>query len=395
MSTLTFIFPEVIDIVSLYSTIKRECERLSHGEIQQHDLIQSTSEIKDRLDRKTKKLFETIEILGKSNEKLTRDCLNLSKKITDKAGRISYWLDPSHLDINHILTGIEEIESSISLLGNVLCSHYDRMATDFKKEKMLSSCYEKVFASIRNHPLPVFESEIEEYSEIAEGITVSYPEPKNERFTLNRKILEFPGVFNFLMSLENADKRNRLIKLIEEYDEGNPSAILPLTNEIATILPCIGVLDLRFSSEKELRQDFIRFFTNGNWLEAYAYFMLDRAGCSTRLLNVNLSCESVLLEVDVLALFRGRFFIFETKDRSGSDGFTDNDRSIIEEQMTKIAKLRGVSTIYVINSKDEHHELMRSQIEELASSKGVSVEILFLSNSGIDNLVAKLRSSLR
>ena len=395
MSMLTFILPEITDIVALYSNIKLECGKFGDGEIEEADLVRSTKETADRLVRKANKLVETMRILAKYYEDLTNDCSPFSDRIANHAGRISHWLEPSHLDINHVLRGIEEIESSISLLEKTLCSHYDRMAVDFEKEKTLAECHKKVFRLIRDHPIPVFETEIEEYSEVVDGLKVSYPDPEDERFSLNRKILRFPGVSNFLMSLEIADSRNYFLKLVAEYDESKPSAIYPLPNEIASILPCIGVLDLWFSSEEELRRDFIKFFRNGNWLEAYAYSMLDRAGCSTRLLNVNLSYEDFSLEVDALALFRNQFFIFETKDRGEGAELTENDLTDIEKQLAKIAKLRTVSTIYVINAKDEHQEAMRSKIEELASAKGVSVEILFLLNTGIDDLVAKIRSSLR
>lgn len=395
MFTLASILPQLIDIVSLYSNIRLECEKFRNGNIDENELIQSTGETKKRLVIKTNELVRTIEILGKSDEDLTRECSNLSQKIDNQAGRISHWLQPS-LDINQVMSGISEIESNTSLLGKALCSHYDRMAANFEKEKILADCHAKVFQSIWNHPVPVFETEIEEYSEVIDGISVSYPESDDERFSLNRRILQFPGVFNFIMSLERAEKRNHLLRLIKEYDENNPSAIYPFPNEIVGLLPCIGVLDLPFSSEEDLRRDFIRFFRDGNWLEAYVYFMLDRAGCSTRLLNVNLSYKDILLEADVLALFRNRFFIFEMKDRGESDdGLTRNDLSDIEKQLAKIAKLADVPIIYVINVKEEQQESIRSQIEETASAKGGSVEILFLRNSGIDNLVAKIRSSLR
>lgn len=392
---LTSIFPQLIDIVSLYSNIRQECEKFRNGSIDENELIRSTSEIKSRLTRKTEELVRIINILGKSNEILTKECSGILTKINKQAGRISHGLRSSP-DISEVLQGINEIESNTTLLGKALCSHYDQIAANLEKEKILVDCYEKVFRSIQNRPLPVLETEIEEYSEVIDKILVCHPESEHERFSLNRRILQFPGVFSFIMSLVSADKRNHLLRLIKEYDEHNPSAIYPFPNEIVALLPCIGILNLPFSSEEELRRDFIRFFRDGNWLEAYVYFMMDRAGCSTRLLNVNLSCEDILLEVDVLALFRNRFFIFETKDRGESeDGLTENDLSDIEKQLDKIAKLVVVSIIYVINSKEEQQSLIRSQIEAIASKRGVEVKILFLQNSGIDNLVAKIRSGLR
>ena len=113
MSTLTFILPEVIGIVSLYSNIRLECEKFRDGNIEENDLIRNTSETRDRLVRETKKLFETIGILGKRNEDLTRDCSFFSERIANQADRISHWLEPSYLDINQVFRGIEEIESNI------------------------------------------------------------------------------------------------------------------------------------------------------------------------------------------------------------------------------------------------------------------------------------------
>ena len=392
---LAFVLPEIIDIVSLCSNIKVECERFRDGKIKEANLSQNTRETVDRLVQKAKKLVETMNVLAKHYEDLINDCSPFSDRIANHASGISHWLEPSNLEINEVFKSIAEIESGISLLEKALCSHYDRMAMAFEREKMLADCHKRVFQSIRKHPHPIFETEIDEYSEVVDELSVSYPESEDERFSLNRKILRFPGVFDLLMSLEIVDDRNHLLRLIARYDESKPSAVPPFSNEIVSILPCIGIVDLQFSSERELRQAFIKFFRNGNWLEAYVYSMLDRAGCSTRLLNVNLSYRNVSLEVDVLALVRNRFFIFETKDRGESAGFTQNDLSDIEKQLKKIAKLKDVSIVYVINAKNEHQDAMRSKIEELASTKGVAAQVLFLHNTGIDNLVAKIRASLR
>jgi len=394
MSILTFLLPMITDIVSLYSNIKLECSKHQQGNIEEEHLIESVREMKEPLVRKTQELVETVKVLGAGNGELVRGCLDLSRRINSQSRRIRNALEPP-VNFNEALQGLEEVNSHISILGSTLCSHYDEMAAKWEKENILVGCYKRTFQSIRSHPPPVFESEIEEYSEIVDTIRIEYPEPRNERLSLNRKILRFPGIVPFLMSLVDARKRNRLLDLIKEYSEDDHLAINPFPNEVITLLPCVKVLDLGFSSEEELRQDFVRFFKNGNWLEAYVYFMLDRAGCSTRLMNINLRCGDILLEVDVLALFRNRLFVFESKDRSNSDGLTENDLPDIEEQLDKISRTRDVEVIYVISSKDEHQDTIKSQIEEIASSKGVQTKILFLDNTGIDNLATKIRESIR
>jgi len=394
MSVLSFILPKITDIISLYSNIKFECSKHQQGIVGKADLIQSISEMKETLVRKTHDLVETVKVLGAGNGELVRRCLDSARRIESQSQRIRNALGTT-FNFDEAIQGLEEVNSHISILGSTLCSHYDDMAVKLEKESTLVECYKKTFESIRNSPPPVFESDIEEYSEIVDAITIEYPEPENERLSLNRRILQFPGVVPFLMSLADTRKRIRLIDLIKEYSEDDRLAINPFPNEVVALLPCIGVIDLDFSSREEMKRDFVNFFRNGNWLEAYVYFMLDRAGCSTRLMNINLRCRDELLEVDVLALFRNQLFVFEVKDRSNSNGLSANDLSDIEEQLDKISRIRDVSMIYIISSKDEHQDDIKSQIEEKASSKGVPIKILFLENMGIDNLASKIRESIR
>jgi len=394
MSVLSFILPKITDIISLYSNIKLECSKYQQGNVGEVDLIQSISEMRETLVRKTQELVETVRVLGAGNGELVRRCLDSSRRIDSQSHRIRNALGTT-FNFNEAIQGLEEINSHISILGSTLCSHYDEMAVKWEKENILVECHKKTFESIRNSPPPVFESDIEEYSEIVDAITIEYPETENERLSLNRRILQFPGVVPFLMSLADTRKRIRLIDLIKEYNEDDRLAINPFPNEVIALLPCIEVLDLGFSSKEEMKRDFVNFFRNGNWLEAYVHFMLDRAGCSTRLMNINLRCRDILLEVDVLALFRNHLFVFEMKDRSNSDGLTENDLSDIEEQLDRISRIRDVDIIYIISSKDEHQDNIKSQIEEIASSKGVQIKILFLDNTGIDSLATKIRESTR
>jgi len=394
MSVLSFILPKITDIVSLFSNIKLECSKYQQGNVEAEDLIESVSEMKETLVRKTQELFETVKVLGAGKGELVKSCLDSSRRIDGQSHRIRNALGTT-FNFNEVIQGLEEINSHISILGNILCSHYDEMAVKLEKENILVECHKKTFESIRNNPPPVFESDIEEYSEIVDAITIEYSEPENERLSLNRRILRFPGVVPFLMSLVDTRKRIRLIGLIKEYSEDDRLAINPFPNEVITLLPCIEVLDLGFSSKEELKRDFVNFFKNGNWLEAYVYFMLDRAGCSTRLMNINLRCRDNLLEVDVLALFRNHLFVFEMKDRSSSNGLTENDLSDIEDQLNRISRIRDINMIYVISCKDEHQDNIKSQIEEIASSKAVQIKILFVDNTGIDNLTSKIRESIR
>jgi Holliday junction resolvase-like predicted endonuclease len=155
---------------------------------------------------------------------------------------------------------------------------------------------------------------------------------------------------------------------------------------------------LHFSSEDDLRRDFIRFFKNGNWLEAYVFLMLERAGCSTRLLNVRISKNEVSLEADILALFKNKLFIFEVKDRSASNGLTENDITNIGNQLERMANIgsSNIETTYVINIGEEFKTATKSTIDELSSTKGVNVAVIFLENhQAVDSVVANIRGSLR
>lgn len=395
MSLLTLVLPRLTKIVSLNSNLKLEFEEFSAGEVDEEKLLQVTEEIKEKLSGETRELTELIGMVHVDDD-LDRNCSDLGNRINQQAKRISHGLTLP-LNANEVSEGIESVNSNILLLEGILCSHYDEIAGNEERQRFIAECYKKAMAAIRKYPPPVFEDNFDEYENIIEGIDVKYSE--DERARLSGRMLQTPGMVSFIMSLVKTEKRNQIMTLIREYDEGDNTAISPIPQEILSLLPCIGVIDfLSFQSEKELKKAFVTFFKDGNWLEAYVFLMLDRAGCSTRLLNAEILKSEISLEADVLALFRNRLFIFEAKDRSNSEGLTANDVTDITEQIEKIASLRSanIEIIYVICVGDAHQEGVRGKIEEISVQKGVSAKAIFLSNvQAIDDIVARIRTGLR
>lgn len=395
MPLLTSILPRIPKIVALYSSIKFEFERFRLGKIDERGFLQATEDAKTALLTKTQEL---VDIVGGTTDDtdLVHSCADLTVRIGRQANGIAHGL-VSPVNRPAVAQSLSRINSNILVLESRLCLHYEQIAAQSESKQMKAECYKKALDLIRKHPPPILEDDFEEYRKIAKGISIAYS--NDERAHLNKKMLQLPGMPKFLTSLMEIEKRDYVLGLIRRYDETDSTTINPLPEQIRELLPCIGILDyLNFLSEEEVRSDFVRFFRNGNWLELYAFLMLDRAGCSTRLLNVTLSQGNVLLETDVLALYSNNLIIFESKDRAFSNDLTTEDVTDITRKVEKIAKLGNASIRmnYIVNISDENKENVRSKIEEIFSSKGLEVNTIFTDNVGsIDNIVANIRGCLR
>jgi len=375
--------------------VKSQFERFRIRRINEQELLQATEDAKDSLTTKIEELME-IFAGATSDRALARSCQDLTVRIRSQANRIVNGL-VSPVNMQAVSQGLRQIDSNILVLESRLCLHYEQIATHCEKDRMMRSCYKKALDLIRKYPPPVPENDFEEYTRVASGVNIEYSIDEGAR--LNNKLLQLPGLVNFLTSLTEIEKRNHVLGLIRQYDDNDSAAINPLPEHIRELLPCIPVLDfLNFSSEEELRRDFVRFFRNGNWLEQYIFLMIDRAGCSTRLLNATLSWDAVSLEADVLALCSNNLIIFEAKDRSFSDGLSVEDVAEIIRKVEKLANLgnANIKMNYVISVSDEHKEDVSAKIHEISSSKGFDAKTIFLDNEGaIDNIIAKIRMCLR
>lgn len=394
MSLLTSILPKIPHIVSLYSGIKSEYEKLMSDTINEEQLAQSTEEMKNSLLVKTQELIDILSGVT-SEENLANSCLDLSRRIRSQADAIAHSLNRP-INRPSLARGIERIESNILTLEARLLSHYEARVASSDMLQKKTKCFREALDLVRKGPPPVFEEDFEEYARVAEGVNIEYSE--DERASLNRKMLQLPGMASFILSLVDVGKRQHVLGLVKKHEKKDPTAIPPFSEGMLTLLPCVRVLDLDFSSEDELRTGFFEFFRGGNWLESYVFMMLDRAGCSTRLLNAKLSWDSSILEADVLALFAGDLFIFEAKDRAFSSGLMEDDVRDINSQLKKIANLTSIDlhANYVISVDDQHQDAVESKIKEIATSKGVSVKVTFLDNTGsIDRIVAKIGACLR
>lgn len=395
MSLLTSIFPKIPLIVSLYSGIKSEFEKFRSGKISEEELLQATLEMKNRLLAKAQELNGIIS--GTTSERdLANSCLDLSRRVERQANRIARNL-ASPVNEHEVLEGIEQIDRYVLTLEGRLCAYYEEIVAHSERDRLTTECYKKALNLARENPPPVFEENFGEYSSVVEGINITYC--NDERAKLNRRLLQLPGMVAFLISLLDVQKRNLILGLINKYDETDSTTIFPLTESFLELLPCTRVLDyLEFSSEEELKRAFIKFFQDGPWLESYVFLMIDRAGYSTRLLNVVLAWNNTSLEVDVLALSSNNLFIFEVKDRTFSNGLSEGDVTDIRDQLEKIAGL-GSSNIkmnYIFSIGDEYQENVKSKIEEISSSQGLEVKVIFPDNkAAIDGIVGKIRECLR
>lgn len=392
MSLFSYVLPKLLKINSLHSNISFELRKFNRRDIDEPGLIQNTLEMRASLLGESAELHSTLKILGPRTPSEIRDILGLARRIESQALRVSHALELP-LDDNEALLGLAEIYSNVSLLGNTFCSKYDEMATNRERDRTLVQCYEKMYQSLERNPFPFFEIDISEYNEVIDNVSIEYSQ--NTHSTINKKMVKFPGIISVLSGFLEVTKRHRFLRLIREYNEGDVDSIPPFSNEILSLIPCIDTLNIGFDSIDDFKTSYIDFFLNGKWLEIYVYLMLERLGISTRLLNVNLSFEDILLEVDVLVLYRAGLYMLETKDRGNAEGLTENDRRIIENQCEKISRIGDLNLVYIINSKEEYQGSISEIIEEIASSKGISVDIIYLENDGIDNINTKLRSKLR
>lgn len=214
MSMLTYVLPGIIEIVSLSAALKLECKRYTDGDLAENGLISNTLEFKDKLHMETRELNETIRILGASNKELLNCCSDIARRIDGQANRISIGLQQP-LNIQEVMNGLQEVDAHLQILGNTLCAHYDEMASRREKDSLLIECYKKVFQAVKRHPIPIFETDLEEYAQICTGVTIEYA--RDERFSFNRKMLQFPGIVLCIMGMIDARGRDRLLSSAREY----------------------------------------------------------------------------------------------------------------------------------------------------------------------------------
>ncbi len=296
-----------------------------------------------------------------------------------------------------ISTALLSIESNMLALISRLTAHYEYISENSQKEHAITDCLKKAFDLIADGPPPVFEDNFDEYMTLANGVNISYSQ--DERIELNKKILRFPGMTTFLKELSNIQQRTNTLNLVRAYRPEQVAALDPLPRNIHDLFLGTKVFDKKgFSSIEEARENFVNFFKNGNWFESYIFLTLEKAGCSSRLLNALLSSGGITIEADVLAAYSNNLVIFETKDRAFSDRLSASDITDINGKIEKVANLKNpsIKMNFVVNIADQNKQAVEEKIQEISSANGIEIKTIFLDNQGtIDNIMAKIKECLR
>jgi len=391
MSLLPLSFYTLLELKELQTIVKFQLNMYKKGELSEEKLKKDLQEIIKNLAIKSKSYKETLQILQNQKDELASNCEKISIKIESQTSRIAYNINPFCYD--EIYTGILEIESYIHIINEIILAYYSKISIEKEKDNILLECYKKYWEIIHETHIPLFEKEIDEYSEIIDGVTIINND--DQRKQLSEKMIKFPGMLTFINGFTSTERKYIVLNILKTYKETDASSMVPYSKEIISMIPCISSLNLDFTSEKEFNESFYKFFNEGNWLEMYTFLMIEKSGCSTRLLNVQINHGGSSLEADILALYKNKLYIFETKDRWLSEGLSEQDRHEIEEKLSKISLMQNITTIYVFNSKDEYIKLIKDWMENMAFIKGVKYwHVLFLNNSGQENLSLKIRECL-
>jgi hypothetical protein len=394
MPLLNSILNRIPPIVTLYSNLGVEFTRYQTGQIDFGTFLAATEENRTALTIKTKELIDLLS--GETAEvDLARNCADLAGRVDNQANSIVAGITQDNKTA--ISSSLLRIESNTLTLLSRLSTHYEYLAENSQKDHSMVECLKKAFKLIAESPPPMFEEEVDQYENIVSALKVSYS--TDERLLLNKRVLRFPGMTSFLSQLSNIDLRNSTLNLAKNFTPQNCAALDPLPMNIHDLIIGAKVFDTEgFASLDEARTDIVNFFRNGHWLECYIFLMLERAGCSTKILNAKLSLEQIEIEADVLALYANNLIIFDSKDRMFSNGLSADDVNAIKSQVEKVAGLKNnsIKLNYVFNVADRHKQTVESKVQEIASASGIDSKILFLDNQGlIDNIIAKLRTCLR
>lgn len=331
-----------------------------------------------------------------AERELAATCTDLAIRVENRANQIVHSLT-SPLNAPAVFEGLQKIYENILALLIRLSADYIEMSGNSQKNKRLAECLKKALKLIRENPPPVFEDNLEEYKNAANGIEVEYNQ--GVRLQQNRRIINFPGMSKFLTNLSEIEERKNILRLTHFFNSQDTAVLDPLPRNFSELLPPATPFDgLGFSSTVEARNHFVDFFKNGNWLESYIFLMLEKAGCSTRLLNAILSRDGIIIEADVLALYANTLAIFEMKDRTFCDGLSNGDKNDLTNKIEKIAQLKtpNLKINFVIAIPDDQKEDVKQIIDGIAVSKGVAVNTIFLDNQGlIDNIVPRIKMCLR
>jgi len=395
MSLLISVLIRIPFIIDLHSRLKFQFEKFQEGVTSADELLQDTEADKNLLQTETQQLVDVFRNSTTERE-LAATCTDLAVRVENRANQIVHSLS-SPLNPPAVFEGLQKINENILTLLIRLSANYVEMSGNSQMNKLLVQCLKKALKLIKENPPPVFEDDLEEYKNAANGIEVEYSQ--DVRLQQNRRIINFPGMTKFLTNLSEIEKRKNILRLTHFFNSQDAAALDPLPRTFSELLPPATPFDgLGFSSIVEARDRFVDFFKNGNWLESYIFLMLEKAGCSTKLLNAILSKDGIIIEADVLALYANNLAIFEIKDRTFCDGLSDDDKNDLTGKIEKIAQLKtpNLKINFVIAIPDDQKEDVKKIIDGIAVSKGVAVNMIFLDNQGsIDNIVPKIRMCLR
>lgn len=394
MPLLNSILNRIPPIVSLYSNLGFEFSKYQTKQIKLSDFLRNTEVIRLSLPIKTKELIDIVNI-ETDEVTLANSCADLARRVDGQANAIIAGI--VHNNEAAISTALLSIESNMLALISRLTAHYEYISENSQKEHAITDCLKKAFDLIADGPPPVFEDNFDEYMTLANGVNISYSQ--DERIELNKKILRFPGMTTFLKELSNIQQRTNTLNLVRAYRPEQVAALDPLPRNIHDLFLGTKVFDKKgFSSIEEARENFVNFFKNGNWFESYIFLTLEKAGCSSRLLNALLSSGGITIEADVLAAYSNNLVIFETKDRAFSDRLSASDITDINGKIEKVANLKNpsIKMNFVVNIADQNKQAVEEKIQEISSANGIEIKTIFLDNQGtIDNIMAKIKECLR
>jgi hypothetical protein len=391
MSLLDIVSSEIIKIENERSIISYNFKRFEEAEL----IIDIFREITNSAVEHMLRHIQTLQghfsgiTYPQITESTSQFCVNTLVRLEGQSNRIRHLVSRPDIDSGELTDALSRITADIEAILTRIYSNYETTIIRLTRSEEKINCYEKMLQAIRTIPITNFNENLEMYYE-DRGINIEISD--DERSVLNHLLLSFPGVIRFIYTLSNVARRNRVIEELKNYKPEQPDAIFSISNELMELINCEEKYHIFADVDRNLKEDITRFFSDGGWLEAYTYLMVERAGCSTRLLNAVLSgVESTSLEADVLALYRGNLIMIECKDRA--EFLSDSDYEAINKKLEIVRKYDIHKVVFALCCGSNFEEMERN-ILSIAESKTVTCNVVFLNNEGVDDLDTKLRRVL-